>query len=252
MSPPAKQQQPGGGLTHRHQQEQQHLHHQHHDTSQPPPENRQRLFRKKITRNVLMRIRKAQQQQMYLVSTEKFADPSAADPSASLPLPLDQHHPAHSDMDDLHRRPCHTTTTFVVLGTTGNVYHVNIDRLSRCSCPDFQSKGLHCKHIFFVLLKVLRVPLHSFLLYQDAWLTSELQSMFTNFRDTTFAVGQQPSTAAPMAAELVQQIYKEEAQKRLYSVKHKRILQEYLNFATHQNPPSAPTCRRTTPGGDNL
>ena len=43
--------------------------------------------------------------------------------------------------------------TFVVLGSTGNVYDVNIAKIPYCSCPDFE-RGHLCKHILFVYLKV--------------------------------------------------------------------------------------------------
>ncbi|KAI8611970.1 hypothetical protein BC830DRAFT_1068200, partial [Chytriomyces sp. MP71] len=66
---------------------------------------------------------------------------------------------------------------FAVLGSTGNVYTVNISRLPDCSCPDFQ-KGNLCKHILFVYLKVLRVNEHSHVIFQKALLTSELTEIF--------------------------------------------------------------------------
>jgi hypothetical protein len=46
--------------------------------------------------------------------------------------------------------------TFKVLGSTGNVYTVTIEQLPKCDCPD-ATKGNHCKHLVFVLLKVLNV-----------------------------------------------------------------------------------------------
>lgn len=42
---------------------------------------------------------------------------------------------------------------FTVLGSTGNVYDVRIDRLPTCTCPDFV-KGNLWKHIIFVVVKV--------------------------------------------------------------------------------------------------
>ena len=46
---------------------------------------------------------------------------------------------------------------YAVLGSTGNVYTVTISQLPDCTCPDC-GKGNTCKHILFVMLKVLRVP----------------------------------------------------------------------------------------------
>jgi len=56
-------------------------------------------------------------------------------------------------------------------------YQVCVSQLVTCTCPD-SSKGNQCKHIFFVLLKVLRIDKHSPLLFQKALLTSELATLF--------------------------------------------------------------------------
>lgn len=53
---------------------------------------------------------------------------------------------------------------YAVEGTTGNVYEVTLHSNAhhwssalRCSCSDFQKRHTHCKHIAFVLYKVLRI-----------------------------------------------------------------------------------------------
>ena len=66
---------------------------------------------------------------------------------------------------------------FKVLGSTGNLYTVTITNLPTCDCPD-ALKGNHCKHLLFVMLKVLHVPSTSTLAYQKALLTSELEEIF--------------------------------------------------------------------------
>ncbi|KIK07088.1 hypothetical protein K443DRAFT_673661 [Laccaria amethystina LaAM-08-1] len=66
---------------------------------------------------------------------------------------------------------------FSVLGSTSNVYTVTIGRKPKCNCPD-TIRGNHCKHIMFVLLKVLQVPQTSNLWYQKGLLTSELETIF--------------------------------------------------------------------------
>lgn len=66
---------------------------------------------------------------------------------------------------------------FVVLGSTGIVYNVCISKLPSCSCPDHR-KGHLCKHILFVLLKVMGIDPDSPLVYQAALLTSELREIF--------------------------------------------------------------------------
>lgn len=60
-------------------------------------------------------------------------------------------------------------------GTTGNVYTITIDQTPSCNCPHAQ-KGNQCKHIIYVLARVLRVPEH--LEYQLAFLSSELRQIF--------------------------------------------------------------------------
>ena len=63
-------------------------------------------------------------------------------------------------------------------GTTGNIYTVSITHVPTCTCPNFQKGNPQCKHIVYVLVKVLKAPLH--LSYQLAFLTSELREIFDN------------------------------------------------------------------------
>ena len=72
-------------------------------------------------------------------------------------------------------RPDHPVETISLAGTTGNVYHIVIDKLPGCDCPHAR-KGNQCKHIIYVLSRVLRVPSH--LEYQLAFLSSELREIF--------------------------------------------------------------------------
>ncbi|KAG6911411.1 hypothetical protein DXG01_016508 [Tephrocybe rancida] len=80
-------------------------------------------------------------------------------------------------MIDRQRAPGELKETFSVLGSTGNVYTVTIDSTPRCNCPD-ALKGNHCKHILFILLKVLQVTQASGIWYQKALLTTELETIF--------------------------------------------------------------------------
>ncbi|GAA6003778.1 uncharacterized protein JCM10292_003372 [Rhodotorula paludigena] len=66
---------------------------------------------------------------------------------------------------------------FKVLGSTGNVYTIKVDKIPTCDCPD-GLKGNKCKHQLFVMLKVLGVPQSSNLWYQSALLSTELQAIF--------------------------------------------------------------------------
>ena len=68
---------------------------------------------------------------------------------------------------------------FVVMGSTGNIYNVKIGKIASCTCPDHAKGHGLCKHILFVLLKVMAIDPQSPLIYQAAWLSSELQEMFS-------------------------------------------------------------------------
>ena len=41
--------------------------------------------------------------------------------------------------------------TIEMAGSTGNIYHVSINKLPSCTCPD-NRKGNQCKHIVYVCL----------------------------------------------------------------------------------------------------
>ncbi|KAL6533946.1 hypothetical protein OROHE_013779 [Orobanche hederae] len=51
----------------------------------------------------------------------------------------------------LHR----AASLFFILGSTGNVYTVNISAAPSCTCPD---RATPCKHILFVFIRVLGLP----------------------------------------------------------------------------------------------
>ncbi|OLP84409.1 hypothetical protein AK812_SmicGene34728 [Symbiodinium microadriaticum] len=46
---------------------------------------------------------------------------------------------------------------FHVLGSTGNVYTVNVGTKPSCDCPDFLKGRGPCKHILFIWLRVLQL-----------------------------------------------------------------------------------------------
>ncbi|KAH0275314.1 hypothetical protein KCU84_g19672, partial [Aureobasidium melanogenum] len=76
-----------------------------------------------------------------------------------------------------HQRPHCPMEEIDLAGSTGNIYTVKITHVPECTCPDFRvNNNPQCKHILYVLLKVLKVsePLN----YQAAFLTSELQEIF--------------------------------------------------------------------------
>lgn len=65
---------------------------------------------------------------------------------------------------------------FFILGVSGNVYTVTISKVPRCTCPDAQKDGMICKHVFFVLLRVLQLEQRNPLVWQRALLKSEVRS----------------------------------------------------------------------------
>jgi hypothetical protein len=47
--------------------------------------------------------------------------------------------------------------SYAVMGTTGNVYTVTIKNKPTCTCPDFTIREKRCKHIYFVLTRIMKV-----------------------------------------------------------------------------------------------
>ncbi|KAI3870087.1 hypothetical protein MKX03_015363 [Papaver bracteatum] len=52
---------------------------------------------------------------------------------------------------------------FFILGSTGRVYNVRLSKTPSCNCPDCT---IPCKHILFVLLRVLGIPHNDHCLYR--------------------------------------------------------------------------------------
>lgn len=66
---------------------------------------------------------------------------------------------------------------FTILGSTGNVYRVEIGDRVRCNCPDAE-RGNVCKHQLFVFLRVLKQDAKSPYIYQKALLSRERAHIF--------------------------------------------------------------------------
>lgn len=54
------------------------------------------------------------------------------------------------DVDILERK-------YEVMGTTGNAYTVTITSKPSCTCPDHTTRYKRCKHIYFVLTRIMKV-----------------------------------------------------------------------------------------------
>jgi hypothetical protein len=67
---------------------------------------------------------------------------------------------------------------YEIKGSTGNVYTVNIQNKPTCTCPDHIQRKRRCKHIYFVLIKIMKVS-HD---YEDKneFTDGELKTMFMN------------------------------------------------------------------------
>ncbi|KAI0647256.1 hypothetical protein C8Q79DRAFT_615946 [Trametes meyenii] len=116
------------------------------DPNAPVPEKRGAVFKKACPQNIIERVRRVMEQRFFMI--------------------------------DRTRNGTELREEFSVLGSTGNVYTVVIDRKPSCNCPD-ALKGNHCKHILFIFLKVLQVTQVSGHWYQKALLTSELEEIFS-------------------------------------------------------------------------
>lgn len=45
---------------------------------------------------------------------------------------------------------------FNILGTSGNKYVVTINNKITCTCMDYKSRNINCKHIYFVVLRICK------------------------------------------------------------------------------------------------
>lgn len=46
---------------------------------------------------------------------------------------------------------------FAVMGSTGNIYTVKIKESPECTCPDYKTRYKRCKHIYFILIRIMKV-----------------------------------------------------------------------------------------------
>jgi hypothetical protein len=73
-----------------------------------------------------------------------------------------------------------TSKNFTVLGTTGSVYTVAINTKPTCTCFDFKRRKTRCKHIYFILTRVMKVPQEN----EDIpeFTQEQVTQMFTNMQ----------------------------------------------------------------------
>lgn len=73
--------------------------------------------------------------------------------------------------------------SYEVMGTTGNVYNVCINTSPTCTCPDYVSRHKRCKHIYFVLSRIMKVKEDQEDIEQ--YTDEDLQDMFDNISQIT-------------------------------------------------------------------
>ena len=124
-------------------------------------EKRLKRFRSNATIKIRERIERAISQRLFLVKTSE----TTTCPTNGGPL-----------------------ITFTILGSTGNVYEVTLSKVPHCSCPDHR-KGNLCKHLLFVMLKVVGLSASSPLVYQSAYLTNELDEIMEKVQNRMSSLG---------------------------------------------------------------
>lgn len=67
---------------------------------------------------------------------------------------------------------------YIIMGSTGNIYQVDIKDTPKCTCPDYQIRFNRCKHIYFVLIRIMRVKKE--LIDKEKYDEYELKEMFQN------------------------------------------------------------------------
>ncbi|KAL1720109.1 hypothetical protein EV715DRAFT_289682 [Schizophyllum commune] len=72
-----------------------------------------------------------------------------------------------------------------VLGQSGKVYTTHIGKRPHCNCPNF-FKGNHCKHIIYIFIKFLNLPVSSYIWYQRGLTRRELCDAFANEPEKRF------------------------------------------------------------------
>jgi len=50
-------------------------------------------------------------------------------------------------------------SVFTVEGTTGNIYTINCSKRLECDCPDHKIRRVACKHMYFIIDRVLKLKI---------------------------------------------------------------------------------------------
>lgn len=72
---------------------------------------------------------------------------------------------------------------YEVMGTTGNAYTVTVNARPSCTCPDHTTRNRRCKHIFFVLTRIMKVREDQEDI--EKYTEDDLEEMFENIPNIT-------------------------------------------------------------------
>ena len=80
---------------------------------------------------------------------------------------------------------CKDVDTFIksyeVVGTTKNVYTVTIKNMPECTCPDYIVRHNRCKHIYFILIRIMKVDEND--MDENKFTDDQLLDMFITIPD---------------------------------------------------------------------
>ena len=65
---------------------------------------------------------------------------------------------------------------YVIMGHSGKIYNVTITNNPNCTCPDYVQRGHRCKHIYFVLMRIMNILNYS----EESYSDEQLIEMFIN------------------------------------------------------------------------
>jgi hypothetical protein len=65
---------------------------------------------------------------------------------------------------------------YLIMGNSGHTYKVTITNKPYCTCPDYRNRRNRCKHIYFVLIRIMNIENYTDREFSD----EELSEMFEN------------------------------------------------------------------------
>ena len=68
---------------------------------------------------------------------------------------------------------------YLIMGHSGNTYQVTITNHPKCTCPDYSMRHNRCKHIYFVLIRIMNINNYTDREFSD----EELLEMFDNIHE---------------------------------------------------------------------